>query len=116
MDTLTSASAKTPNEIPSLRLIGLPPLDRLTGWLFRKPSVHEFFDKRLTLEFHQLNIGFHSPIERKTDRPWAREHAGILDRCLVRDVERADERKPLGHVGRVTQEVAGAIQPVLVVQ
>src|SRR5262245_23435800 len=113
MDTPASTIARTPNEILSRRLIGPPPLDRFLRWLFRKPSVHEFFDKRLTLEFHQLHVGFHSPIERKTDRPWAREHAGVLDRCLVRDVVRADEREPLGDVGRVTEAVAEAIEPVL---
>src|SRR3970282_747233 len=71
----TSTIARTPSEIRSRRLIGLPPVTityrlpatdyQLDGRLLRKSSVHELFDERLTLEFHQLDIALHPAIQRE---------------------------------------------------
>src|SRR5688572_24184196 len=112
-ETATTATATTASEIRSLRLITTPPL---TNGLLREASVHQLFDKRLALEFHQLDVALHPAIERKADFPGSCKHLLVLDGRLVPQVVRAGGRQPFDDVHGVAVKIAGAIEPVIAVQ
>src|SRR5438046_3321416 len=70
--------------IVSLRLLASFPR------LLAKRSEQQLLGERDAFEFEELNVFFHSTIERKADLPRPREHLRILDRGLVHEVVRTD--------------------------
>ena len=79
-------------------------------------SVHQLFDELDALEFHQLRVAVVPSIERQLNLPGARKHLGILDRDLVVDHVRTDRREPLHEAERLAVEIAGAVEPGLIVE
>src|SRR5579884_404649 len=54
--------------------------------------------------------------ERHADLPWARKHLGIFDGGFVQDDVRAARGVTLDDVKSIAVEVAGAIEPRLVIE
>src|SRR5262252_8259295 len=72
--------------------------------------------ERVTLVLEHLDVLFHAAVERHPHLPGPREHLRILDRDFVVDVIRIRHRVALDDVQLVAVEVAGAIEPGLVVE
>src|SRR5437762_8335806 len=88
------------------------PLLRLAA----KVAVENVRDERHAVVFHELHVLLESAIERHADFPWPREHFGILDRRLVRDVVRIDPSVALHHVQLIAVEISRSIEPGFVIE
>src|SRR5213593_2896844 len=72
--------------------------------------------KGVALVFQKLKIFFRMPIERHTHLPGPGKHLGVLDRGFVVDVVGVGERVAFDHVQSVAVEIAGPVEPGLVVE
>src|SRR5687768_909200 len=74
-----------------------------------------FFGVQVALVLHDA-VHVPMPVDRHLDRPRAREHLRVGHRRAVGDDILRRPRQALDHLQRVAVEVAGAIEPGLVVQ
>src|SRR3989442_4264027 len=79
-------------------------------------SVHQLLYELDALELHQLRVLVLSAVERHLNLPGACEHLRILDRHLVVQDVRALACESLDHVEGFAVEVAGSVEPGLIVE
>src|SRR3954470_8677894 len=79
-------------------------------------AVHQFLDEFDALEVEQLRVLLDAAVERHADLPRPRESLRILDRRFVGNDVRAGAREPLDDVQLIAVEIAGAIEPGLIVE
>src|SRR5687767_9811406 len=60
--------------------------------------VHQLFDERHTIEFHELNVRLEAPVDREADLPRAGIDVRILDGRFIHQVIRPAECPPLDDV------------------
>src|SRR5687767_8807524 len=60
--------------------------------------VHQLFDERYTIEFHDLNVRLDAPVDREADLPRAGIDVRILDGRFIHQVIRPAECPPLDDV------------------
>src|SRR5437762_5173698 len=79
-------------------------------------SVHQLLYELDALELHLLRVLILSAVERHLNLPGVCEHFRILDRHLVVEDVRALACESLGHVEGFAVEVAGSVEPGLIVE
>src|SRR5262245_51770333 len=101
----------------SNRLLMRP--SRCSGLLDRllpKMTIEKFFGKFHTFEFQELRLLFQAPVERHAHLPGPGEDFRVLDRGLVEQHVRAPRRVALDDVEIFAVEVAGPVEPGLIVE
>src|SRR5207244_12802376 len=78
--------------------------------------VHQFLHELYAFEVEELRVLLDAAIERHADLPRPRERVRILDRGFVRDDVGTRARQAFHDVQLIAVEVAGAIEPALIVE
>src|SRR5215510_1673963 len=79
-------------------------------------AVHQLFNKFHTLEIHQLRVFLLTPVQRHAHFPWTCEDLRIFDGRFVRDHVRTRACIALNDMQLVAMEIAGSIEPTLIVE
>src|SRR5438128_9679440 len=77
-------------------------------------SVHQLFDERHTVELDELNVRFHTTIEREAYLPRSRKDLGVLDSGFVLDMVRTERRVAFDHVEIIAMEIPRPVEPGVV--